>query len=159
MHFRVALAASVHGGVGRCDQRGVHHGAVLAQQILGLRHLVDDRQDLFSQLAHLQEVMKPQDRALVGQPALVVQPRKLPKQRHVVQGFFHRRVAQREPLLQDVDAQYRLHIKGRTPVSALWRVRRDQDHQRRPGHHALHLLQEFTLAGALGAQVQAKCSL
>lgn len=57
---------------------------------------------------------EPQDGAFVGQPGRpVIQPGKLSVQRHVVQRFLHRRIGQAEPLLQEVDAQHRLHCNRR----------------------------------------------
>lgn len=65
-HFQIALAASLLGGVGGSNQRGVRHGVRLQQQTLGLRHLVEGSQNLFSQLVLLEQVTKLHDRALVG---------------------------------------------------------------------------------------------
>jgi len=59
----------------------------------------------------------------------------------------------------EVDAQHRLHSEGRASAPAFWCVRRDQGHQRRPWHDALHLRQELALARALGGQVRAQLGL
>lgn len=67
---------------------------------------------LRGQLVFLQQVTKPQDGALVRRAHRpVVQPGKLAVQRHVVQRLLHRRVDQTKPLLQEMDAQHRLHRK------------------------------------------------
>jgi hypothetical protein len=61
-------------------------------------------------------VPEPQDGGLVGQPGRgATELGELKAQRHVVQRFFHRRVAQAEPLLQIVDAQHRLDAERRSP--------------------------------------------
>jgi hypothetical protein len=101
----------------------------------------------------------PQDGALVGKALLPGELRELAKQRHVVQRFFHRRVAQREPLLHEVDAQHRLQRKRRAARLALGRVRLDQSLKLGPRHHALHLRQELALARSLRAQVQTQVGL
>lgn len=50
-----------------------------------------------------EKMEEPQEGALVGQPLdAVVQAGKLAKQRYVVQGFFHGRVRQVEPLLEEL---------------------------------------------------------
>jgi hypothetical protein len=74
---------------------------------------------------------------------------------HVV----HRRVAEREPLLHEVDAQHRAHRKRRPPTATLRRVRRDKRFQLRPRHDSLHLRPELALALVLGARVQSEFSL
>ena len=123
VHLRVTLAASVFGRTGYCDQRGGHHRTSLQQQPFAAQHGVDRRQDLQRQLVLFQQVAKPQDRALVGQPgAPVVQHSELAEQRHIVQRLFHCRVTQRKPLLHEADAQQRLDGKRRTPLLALWHV-------------------------------------
>jgi hypothetical protein len=58
--------------------------------------------------------------------------------------------------LDDVDAQHGLDGKPR--ASALGaryrRVRRNQLHQLGPGHHQIHLVQEFALARPLGLALE-----
>ena len=55
---------------------------------------------------------EPQNGALVGQPFVpAFEPRELAEHRHVVQRFFHRGVAQREPLLHEVDAQHAVKLQ------------------------------------------------
>src|SRR5690606_8796976 len=63
--------------------------------------------------------------------------------RYLVQRLFHARVAQRVPLLQEVDAQHRRQrIRLPTALAHLWIVRRDQRLQPVPRHHLLHLRQK-----------------
>ncbi len=76
-----------------------------------------------------------------------------------MQGLFHCRTAQAEPLLKEVDAKHGLHCKRRTPGLALGRERRNQRHQRIPQHDTIHLVEELALAAALGSQVQPQVDL
>ena len=84
---------------------------------------------------------------------------KVPVQGRVKQGFLHPQVRQLEPLLQEVQAQHGLQLKGRAPVPALGVVRGDQLHQLLPGHDLLHLFEEDLLAGLARAQVQGEANL
>ena len=160
VHLGVTFPAGALGRARRGDQRGVHHRAGLEQQTLGAQQIVDDHQDLRGQFVLFQQVAKPQDRALVGQPGRpVVQARELPEQRHVVQRLFHRRFAQREPLLHEVNAQHGLQRERRASFVAHRSMRGHQVHQRRPGHHAVDLVEKAALARALHGQVQSKVGL
>jgi restriction system protein len=77
-----------------------------------------------------------------------------------VQGFFHGRVAELEPLLHEVDAQQGLHCKGLlAPATTLGGVGLYQRNQFGPGDHQLHGIQEFALARALGGVAQAQAAL
>ena len=67
--------------------------------------------------------------------------------RHVVQGVFHTRVGQVEPLLHEVEAQHRFQRPRTPPLAGLRVVRIDQLHQRRPGHHEFHFRQELLPPG------------
>lgn len=71
--------------------------------------------------------------------------------------FFHLRIAQREPLPREVDAQHRLHGKRRATALSFRGVWRDQPNQRSSQYHTLHLRQELVLA--FSRQVQAQVSL
>ena len=159
VHLRIALTVLVLGRAGRCDQRGIDHRAGLEQQALAAQQIVDQRQDLIGQLVLLQQMTESKDGALIRQAAVPTQAGELPEQGHVVQCFFHRRVREGEPLLHEVDAQHRLHGKGRATPLAFRCVRRHQFDPCRPGHDVFHLREEFPLAGALGRQVQAQIDL
>ena len=97
---------------------------------------------------------EPKDRALVGQALKhAIELGKLAVHRHVMQRFFHRRIAQTEPLLQVMDAQHGLNGKGRAASLGLGPVRLDHADQHIPWHNLVHLLQELALARLLGRQV------
>jgi len=159
LHLWATLARGFLGRAGRGDQRGVHHGARTQQQPLGAKQFVDQRQDLGGQFLFPQQPTKPLDRRLVGHCGVPVQACEFAEQRHVVQRLFHRRIAQREPLLHEVDAQHRLHCKRRAATLSFRGIGRNQGHQRNPRHHTFHLRQELALARALGRQVQAQVRL
>jgi len=152
VHLGVALAAAVLGRTGRGYQRGIDHRALLEQQSLGCERGVDRGQHLHAQVVLLQQVTEPQNGALVGQALLAhVQPGEFAKHRRVVQRFFHRRVRQVEPLLQEVDAQHGLDRKRRATAfgAGCGCVRRNQRHQFGPRHHQVHLVEELALARPL----------
>jgi hypothetical protein len=157
-------AGAALGRAGRGDQRGVDHDACFQQQALGAQRVVDDSKHLRGQIVLLQPMAKPQDGALVRQPDHASgQLRKLTKQGHVEQRFFHGRIAQREPLLQEVDAQHRPQCKRRTAHAAGLAlgsvVRFDQGTVLGPRHHALHLLEKLALARALGTEIKTQIGL
>ncbi len=86
---------------------------------LGALIRVDGDQDLLGQAVFLQGVAKAQDGALVGQAVIPApQSGEVAEQRHVMQGFFHGRVGEGEPLLHEVNAQHDGSGKGRTSVGA-----------------------------------------
>lgn len=159
MHLGVALAVLVLRRAWRSDQRGVHHRVRLEQQPLADEQVVKHREHFLGEFVALQQVARPQDRALVGQSAVPAQARELPEQRHVVQRLFHRRIREREPLLHEVNAQHRLYRKRRATLLTFGDIRHDQLDQRRPRNHALHLREELSLARALGRQVQVQIGL
>ena len=155
LHLRVAFTCGVLGRTRRSDQGGIHHRAVAQQQALGTQQLVDRRQDLRGQLVLFQQAAEAKNRGLVGQPGLPVQPCEVAEHRHVMQCLFHRRVAQREPLLHEVNTQHDLDSKRWPPAPSFGCVRRDQLDQRAPRHHFFHLRKEhlaprlLALAGVL----------
>lgn len=157
VHLRVACARAVLGGARCRNQRGIHHGALLEQQALGTERGVDGSQDLQAQVIGFEQVAEAKNGALIGQMVFpYVQAGELTKHRCVVQSLFHCRVGQVEPLLQEVDAQHRLHGKRRASAfgSRRWRVRGDQRNQFGPWHHQVHLVEELALARPLGLALE-----
>jgi len=117
VHLGVSLTCAVLGGTWRGNQGGVHHRAGLEHQAFGGQGGIDGGQQLDAQVVLLKQVTESQDGALVRQShSAGVQPCKFAVQRNIVQGFFHCRIRQTEPLLQKVDAQHGLHGKRRTPA-------------------------------------------
>ena len=72
---------------------------------------------------------KAQDGALVGQTIIpAAQAGEVTEQGDVVQRFFHGRVAQREPLLHEVNAQQRFHRERWATALAFGHERRNLRH-------------------------------
>lgn len=160
VHLRIALAAGVLGRARRRNQRGIDHRAAAQHQALGAQQQVDCRQNPLSQLVLLQHMTEAQDGALVGHSLIpAAQARKGAKQWHVMQGFFHRRVAQREPLQHETNAQQRLDGERRPSALALRHEKGDLHHQVGPRYHAVHLFEELTAARALRRSPQSKAAL
>lgn len=91
-----------------------------------------------------------QDRALIGQAAArQAQARKLAHRCDVVERLFHRRVAQREPLLHEVDAKHRLKRVGSAPVANLRIHRLDERCEPCPGDDLIHFCQRHFAPCAL----------
>ena len=100
----------------------------------------------------LQQVVEGQNRRLVWDPlADQVDPRKPAHRRHLDQGVLHGRVAQRVPVLHQVDPQHGLVCIGRSlSLGACLRVERlNQINQRLPRHHLVHLGQKLLTLGQL----------
>jgi hypothetical protein len=153
MHLRVTLAVFVLGRARCGDQGRIDHGAGLEHQTFLGQRGIDGHHDLKTQCMLFKQVAKTQHRALVGQPTNArVETSELAVKEYIVQGFFNGRLAQPEPLLNEVDAQHRLHRKRRTTCLASRRMRLHQRHQIRPRHHQVHLIKKFALARALGRQ-------
>lgn len=79
------------------------------------------------------------------------------------QGLFHGGVAQREPLLQEVDAQHALQLERRATDTAGLAfgaaVGFEQGNKHFPVHHALHFVEKLALARALGTQIKTQIGL
>ena len=141
------------------DPQGRNGRPPFELQAFGAQQVVDGGQHLLGQLVALQAVAKAQDGALVRQPPVGIELGKVSVQGRVKQGFLHPQIRPLEPLLQEVQAQHRLQLKGRTPVPALGVVRGNQLHQVLPGHDLLHLFEEGLFAGLARAQVQGEAGL
>lgn len=132
VHLWIALSVLVLGGAGRCNQGGIDRSACLEQQALGCQQGVDGGQNLLGQLVFLQPVAKAQDGALIGHSAMCIKPGKLPVDRGVKEGFFHRQIRQGKPLLHAVNAQHGLQSKGWAPVLAFGVIGRNEFDQGHP---------------------------
>ena len=149
VHFRVAFTLPVLGGTRRRDDGGVHDAALPEQQALALEVLVDGREDVLGEVALLEQVAKVQDRRLVGNRLAQAQPREGAQRGDLVQRLFHRRVAQRKPVLHQMHPQHRLQRVGAATSSGHRVVRLDQPEQRLPRHDHLHLFEEDLAPGLL----------
>lgn len=68
---------------------------------------------------------------------------------YTVQRLFHGGIAQREPILQQVNAQHGFQRIRLAATASLWVVRLDQRHQSTPRYHLFHLGQETLATGLL----------
>mmetsp|Transcript_39182 Transcript_39182/g.92016 ORF Transcript_39182/g.92016 Transcript_39182/m.92016 type:complete len:247 (-) Transcript_39182:3189-3929(-) len=153
VHLGVALAVLVLGGARRGNDGRVHHRASPEHESLLGQAGIDRGQHLRRELVLLQQVSKAQDGGLVGHARCPFKTDETAVQRPLVQFLFHRRIAQVPPQLQAVDAQHGLDGERRPAAQRLMRtsgMRLDQRHQRGPGHHLVHLVEEDFLAGLLG---------
>ena len=134
------------------DQGGIDDRALALRHALCAEVGFESLKDLLVQLVLLQQMAEGQDRRLIrdlvtdqldaGQAA---------HGGHLDQGLFHGRVAERIPLLQEMNPQHHdQRVRRSTALFAgLGVVRLDQRDQRRPRHHYLHLREKLFPFGLL----------
>ena len=155
VHLRIPLARTVLGRAGSRNQGGVYHGAGLEHQAIARQCGVDGVQQLDTQVVFFEKMAEPQDGALIGQSSRPrVQMSKLAIQGHIMQGFFHGRVRQSKPLLQEVDAKHGCHCARWASRLCRWSVRFNQLLQLSPRHNQIHLIEKFALARSLCNQLE-----
>lgn len=77
------------------------------------------------------------------------QTRKLAHRSNLIQRLFHGWIAQREPVLQQVNTQHGFQWVRLAATAGLWVMRLDQYRQTVPRHDLLHLGQETLATGLL----------
>ena len=158
VHLRIPLTHAVLDRAGTSNQRGINDRAGLEHPAFGDQGGVDGGQQLNAQVVLFQKMAKPQDGGFVGQPGHAsVQPCKFAVQRRVMQGFFHGRVRQTEPLLHEVNAQHGQYRKGRASCLAGRRMRLNQRNLLGPRHNQVHLVEKFALACSLRCEFKSGC--
>ena len=152
VHLRIPFPLIVLGGTGRRDQGGIDDRALPHRHAPMAEVSLDGLKDLLPQLVFLQQVAEGQDRGLIWDPVTdQLDAGKTPHGGDLDQGLFHRRVAERVPVLQKMDPQHGGQRIGR-PASFFARlgvVGLDQVDQRLPGHHHLHLREKLLPFGLL----------
>ena len=152
VHLWIPLPLFVLGGAGRRDQGGLHNLALTHRHAPSADVGFNGLKNLLAQLVLLQQVAEGQDRRLIRDPvADQIDAGKAAHGGHLDQGLFHRRVAERISLLQEVNPQHRGQRIGR-PAAFLARfgvMGLDQVDQRLPGHHHLHLREKLLPFGLL----------
>jgi len=103
---------------------------------------IDGGQDLLRQPVFFQEMPKPADAALIwNHPAETVKSQKGLETQAVIEGFFHQRITQIVPQLEEMNTQHDSQLMGRTPAMAviMW-----MNHflQLLPRHHLIHLVEK-----------------
>ena len=165
VHLGVASLVSVFDGTRCGNQGGVHCTAFFEHQAALSQYGIDFSQNFDCKAVFLQPVAQPQDGALakpqvsIGQAHVVIPADELAVQRGVEEGFFHGRVRQVEPLLQEVSAQHRLQRK-RWPTGATFGVVRGYEvNQLGPRNDAVHLVKKDRFAGFAHRQRKTERSL
>ena len=97
----------------------------------------------------LQQVPEVHDRRVFGDRSAERQTSELAHRSDLVQRLFHGGIAQREPILQQVNAQHGFQRIRLAATASLWVVRLDQRHQSTPRYHLFHLGQETLATGLL----------
>ena len=90
------------------NNRGIDDSALALGQTFFLQVTVDDSQDRRRQFMLLQQVPEVHDRGVFGDRRAELQACELTHGSDFIKRFFHGRVAQREPVLQQMDAQHGL---------------------------------------------------
>ena len=107
VHLRIPLPLFVFGGAGRSDQGGIDDRALTHRHAPCAEVSFNGLKDLLAQLVLLQQVAEGQDRGLIRDPVTdQLNAGKAAHGGHLDQGLFHRGVAERVPLLQEVDPQH-----------------------------------------------------
>jgi len=160
VHLWIPLAHFVLGGAGCSDQGGINdralsHRHASSDEVI-LDGLIDEvfckAVDLLTKLMLLQQVAERENRGLVRDSiADQLDASKAAHGGNLNQSLLHGWVAERIPLLQQVDPQHRRQwVWGPTAfLAGLGVVGLDQGDQRLPGHHRLHLSEELLSLGLL----------
>jgi hypothetical protein len=155
VHLRITSLVGILSRAGRVNERGIHDRARTQAQALMLQMCTDCLQYLGAQSMDLQQPTEIEDRGLLWNALKTVDASEPAHHRRVIQRFLHRRVAQRVPLLQEVDAQHGCRrIRLTSPAACNRIVWLDQCLQSLPRHHLIHLVEE-QLAARLLALAQA----
>ena len=146
VHFRIPLPLFVLGGAGCCDRSGIDDRALTHRHAPIGQERFDGDKNLLTLPMLLKQMAEGEDRGLVRDLiADQLNAGKAAHGGHLNQGLFHGRIAERIPLLQQMDAQHRWKGIGRHAafLAPLGVVRLDQIDQCMPGHYRLHLRQEL----------------
>jgi hypothetical protein len=145
-HLRIPLPVFVFGGAGRRDQGGLHEHALPHRHAPCAEVCFDGLKNLLAKLVFLQQVSEAQDRGLIGDPvADQLDAGKAAERGHLNQSLFHGRVAERIPLLQEMNPQHRCQRIRWLPafLAGFGVVGFDQLDQRLRRHHHLHLREKL----------------
>jgi hypothetical protein len=108
VHLGIALPLFFPGRAGRRDQGGIDDRALTHRHVPSSQERLDGVKNLLPQPVLLKLMAEGEDRGLIGDPvADQLDTGKAAHGGHLDQGLFHRRIAQRIPLLQQMDPQHR----------------------------------------------------
>lgn len=142
VHLGVALSLFVFGRTGGMNNGGVDDVALAQGKAFFLQITVDDREDRRGQLMLFQQVPEVHDRGVFGYRRAQGQAGELAHGRDFVERFFHGRIAQGEPVLQQMNAQHGVQRIGFSAAAGVGVERLDQPQQTRPRHDLIHLGEE-----------------
>ena len=144
MHLRVPFATDILGRNRCLDISGINDGALLEQQTTWSKHRIDRFEESGSQLMLFKQVPKVQDGGLVWNATTGQrQTCELAHRLHVVEGFFHRRINGRKPLLHEVNPKHGRKGIRWTTAFALGINRFNQRTKSCPRNHLIHIGQEY----------------
>jgi len=157
VHLWITLAVAVLGRTRCVDDDGIDNRALAQRESALAQVAIDYCQSSHRQTVLLQQVAEIHDRRVFRDAALGQrQLGELAQRGDLVQRFLHRRVAEGEPVLQQVDAQHGVQRIRWTAIASLGVERLDQCQQPNPGHHLFYFRQKalapglFAFAGVLG---------
>ena len=121
VHLWIAFTFLVFSRAGSVNNRGVDDGALAQREAFFLQITIDDRQDCRRQFMLFQQVPEIHDRSVFRDRRAEGQTSELAHRRDFIQCFFHGWVAQREPVLQQLNTQHGLQ-RIRLTTTASFRV-------------------------------------
>lgn len=140
----------------RGDDRRVHDGAGAHRDALRAQVLGDGVEQGAAEPVLLEQMAELADRGLVRHRlAPEIDAHEGPHRRGVVQRFFHGRVGEIEPVLEEVHLQHALQADGRPAISGLRVHRVDARAELALGHDPVHLGEELGPPRHLGAFLEA----
>jgi len=156
MHHRVTGFVLVVGRAGCIDDGRIHNRASVNYQPVFLKIAVDLYKQLIAQIMRFEQMSELADRGLVRCGFTpMVDADEAPHGARVIQGFFHRRIGQIEPVLQKVDAQHAFQAdRGAARTFRLWVKRLDHFAQVTPGVNLLHSIEKLLPTGWLTVQLK-----
>jgi len=158
-HIRIALLLLVLGRTGRTDDAGINDGAAVHFQAILFQILVNQVEELVSQIAFFHEVAEFADGCLVRRRlSAQVNTDKATHSTGIVNRLFSGGIRELKPVLQEVDAQHSLNADRTTPRTLRVGIkRRDGIHQSLPGNDAIHVFEKLLLTGFLAVLLKVIC--
>ena len=142
MHLGIAFSVFVLGRTGGMNNSGIDDGVLAQRETLFLQITVDDLKDRRCQLVLFQQVPEVHDRGVFGDRCAQRQTCELAHWGDFVKRFLHGRIAQREPVLQQMNAQHGFQRIWFSAAAGLRVERLDEPQQATPGHDLIHLGEE-----------------
>jgi len=145
MHLRVTRLVLVLGRTGRIDNRRIHDGTGVHLHAVFLQVFTDQGKQPIAQIVRFKQMTELADRGLIrhGFPTQV-DTHEAPHGSRIVQCFFHRRIGQVEPVLQEMNAEHTFQTDRWAACTFRHRVKRlDHFAQVAPGNVLIHLVEKL----------------